>query len=192
MDLQQTADFRLDTKAVIREEDGDLFIEGFASDFDEDRDGEAFEPGAFDAGVKTFLEQNPVLLYHHDFGKALGQVETLEKRPGGLWMRARIDKPAGGWASDVYEKIRKGTIRGLSVGGKFYRRMTEKGPRIFNVDLIEVSVTPTPANPRTLFAVAGKSFAGQPDPIAEADLKRISDALDRVDATFDRLLAQAN
>ena len=182
MEIEQSATFRVDTKAVIREEGGDLFIEGFASDFDEDRDGEAFEPGAFDAGVKTFLESNPVLLYHHDFGKALGQVESLEKREGGLWMRARIDKPEGGWASDVYEKVKRGTIRGLSVGGKFYRRMTEKGPRIFNVDLIEISVTPTPANPRTLFAVAGKSFSDQPD--LEA-LSQISGGLDRLDAVLD-------
>jgi HK97 family phage prohead protease len=153
-----TLDLGLDSKAV--EDDGDIYFEGWASDFEIDRQDEAFEPGAFKKSIERFLGTNPVLLYHHDYGKALGVVEQLDLRDEGLWMRARIDRPtAGSWAEDVVHKIKKGTIKGLSVGGLFKRRKGADGkPRIFEADLAEISVTPLPVNPRTIGAVAAKAF----------------------------------
>lgn len=154
-----TLDLGLDSKAV-EDDDGDIYFEGWASDFEVDRQDEAFEPGAFRKSVERFLGTNPVLLYHHDYGKALGVVEQLDLRDEGLWMRARIDKPtAGSWAEDVVAKIKKGTIKGLSVGGLFKRRKGMDGKaRIFDADLAEISITPLPVNPRTLGAVAVKAF----------------------------------
>jgi HK97 family phage prohead protease len=154
-----TLDLGLDSKAV-EVDGGDIFIEGWASDFEVDRQNEAFEPGAFEKSIQQFLSGNPALLYHHDYSKALGIVEALELKPEGLWMRARVDEPApGSWAEDVVRKIKKGTIKGLSVGGIFKRRMGADGrPRIFDADLAEISVTPLPVNPRTLMGVAQKAF----------------------------------
>lgn len=163
--MKHTAEFTLDTtlpdaKSVSTDDDsGDIIIEGYASDFGLDRQDEAFLPGAFQRSVKRFLDTNPVLLYHHDEGKALGQVLELEPRGEGLFMKARIDKPTtGGWAEDVVAKVKRGTIKGLSVRGIFKRVMTAAGPRIEDADLAEISVTPLPVNPRTLFAVAQKAF----------------------------------
>jgi HK97 family phage prohead protease len=144
-----------DRKAVA--DDGSIIIEGYASDIGLDRQDEMFEDGAFTKAIEKFLSTNPVLLYHHDAGKALGRVLELEPHPGkGLWMKAVIDPPAqGSWAEDVFEKVKRGTIKGLSVGGRFFR--PTKG-RISRADLMEISVTPLPVNPRTLFAVAQKAF----------------------------------
>lgn len=160
-------DFVLGGKAVEMQEDehGDLWIEGYASDFGVDRQNEAFEPGAFERGLKAFLETNPIMLYHHKYDHALGAFTDAKVDENGLWVRGRVDKPAtGSWAEDIFNKIKRGTIKSFSVGGIFKRRMTAQGPRIFDVDLGEISVTPFPVNPRTHFAVvAGKAFQDAPE-----------------------------
>lgn len=166
-------DFALDAKALEHtvDENGDLWIEGYASDFGIDRQEEAFEPGAFERGLKSFLERNPIMLYHHQYDKALGQFTEARVDENGLWVKGRVDAPAAGsWAEDVFNKIRKGTIKAFSVGGIFRRRMTKNGPRIHDVDLGEISVTPFPVNPRTTFAVvAGKAFGEIVEPEAEVE-----------------------
>lgn len=181
--MKERADFQLDLvldkKAVVTEdENGDLIIEGLASDFEPDRAEEAFEPGAFEEGLKSYLETNPILLYHHRYGQALGQVLEAKTNNAGLWVKARIDRPANGSAvQDIYEKVKRGTIRAFSVGGKFFRRMTPRGPRIYKADIAEISVTPMPVNPRTLFAVGQKAF-GDSDP---------EQAVDRLEQVFEKL-----
>jgi HK97 family phage prohead protease len=166
--------FTLDKKAQVKEnEDGSFFIEGLASDFDVDRQDEAFEPGAFEQGMKAYMASNPILLYHHKYDTALGQVTDARVDATGLHIKARIDAPEPGTLiADYVKKIKKGTLRAFSVGGKFYRRMTDNGPRIFKADIGEISVTPYPVNPRTLFSVAGKAFES---PTVEA-LKEASPA----------------
>lgn len=170
-------DFALDAKALDHtvDDNGDLWIEGYASDFGIDRQEEAFETGSFERGLKSYLERNPIMLYHHQYDKALGQFTDARVDQKGLWVKGRVDAPAAGsWAEDVFNKIRKGTIRSFSVGGLFKRRMTSAGPRIYDVDLGEISVTPFPVNPRTTFSViAKKAFEGvegiQPPPVDKVD-----------------------
>lgn len=167
-DGTQIADFQfgfaLEGKSVpeiVTNEDGSIIIEGYASDFDVDRQGDAFEPGSFERGLRTYLETNPVLLYHHKADTALGQVIDARLDQKGMYVKARVDAPEPGTiVADYYRKIKTGTLRGFSVGGIFKRRMTPSGPKIFDVDLGEISVTPYPVNPRTLFNVAGKAFEG--------------------------------
>lgn len=163
--MKETADFQydvvLDSKAIVQQdEDGDLYIEGYASDYSEDRDAEAFEEGCFQKSLQHYLDTNPVLLYHHKKSQALGQVLQARLDQKGLWVKARIDKPAdGSWAQDVFQKVRRGTIRGFSVGGQFKRRIKDGALKIYDADIHEISVTPQPVNPRTLHAVAAKAFA---------------------------------
>lgn len=155
--------FKVDSKAanVSESDDGRVWIEGIASDWDEDRHDEAFLPNAFDDAVETFLKTHPALIYHHDFSKALGKVTELTKTDKGWYMKAYIDPPAdGSWAEDVVNKVKSGTIKGLSVAGRFFRQQTPNGPRIHKADLIEISVTPMPVNPRTLFSVTQKALDG--------------------------------
>lgn len=167
-------DFILDQKAVevTEDEHGDLYIEGYASDFGVDRQDEAFEPGAFERGLKSFMATNPIMLYHHKADHALGQFVAAELRPEGLWVRGRVDAPAkGSWAEDIFNKVKRGTIRAFSVGGIFKR----KGNKIYECDLAEISLTPFPVNPRTTFSVvAGKAFTT----VEESEAQAASDEID--------------
>lgn len=198
----QVADFEfgftLDSKAVVTEseDNGPLVIEGYASDFGLDRQDEAFEPGAFDAGLKAYME-NPVLMYHHKMDTALGQVKEARLDQKGLWVRAEVDKPEPNTpVADYYRKIKNGTIKGFSVGGKFYRRMTAAGQRIFKCDLREISITPMPVNQRMLFAVAGKAFENM-EPMAikapdSPDLDALAARLDKIGEAFDTFEGKAS
>lgn len=165
------APFQLDStidtaKSAVVEHDGDLFIEGWASTVGADRAGDLVEPGAFDTAIEKFLSTNPILLYNHDIGKALGQVVEMQSRPQGLWVKARVDKPApGSWAEDIVSKIAKGTIKAFSVRGKMWRpdgRLAaaprDGGGRVNRVDLYEISATPLPVEPGSLFSVTQKAF----------------------------------
>jgi hypothetical protein len=59
----------------------------------------------------------------------------------------------------IYNAVKKGSMRGLSVGGFFKRKLTELGWRISDADFTEISVTPVPVHPGTSFAVvAGKAL----------------------------------
>lgn len=171
----------IDQKAIA-EDNGDLIIEGYASDFDTDRHQEAFEPGAFEAGLKSFMA-NPVLLYHHKADFQLGVVEEATVDAKGLWIRARLAKPEPQTtAADIFNKVKRGMMKGFSVAGDFYRKMTAEGPKIYKADLHEISVTPLPVNPRTLGAVAAKAFPAdeEPEHLTKAvdDLESIVDKLD--------------
>lgn len=175
-EAQFQVDAVADFKAVEVSDDGSLTIEFLASDWEDDRQHEAFEPGAFKAAIDKFLGGNPVFLYHHQNDFALGQVSALEERPDGLYGKAILPRPTGGDRLAVWQQIKDGVIRGVSVAGQFYRRMTTQGPRIHRADLHEISATPVPVNPRTLLTVAAKAFTDEDfdwnDPALVAALDR--------------------
>lgn len=158
----------LESKPVTVLEDGDLLIEGWAADFEGlDRQGENFTRGAFEHSIKTFLNGSAALCFHHKHDLAIGSVLELREVEGkGLYMKARVDRQ--GPSSPlryIYDGIRKGSYRGLSVGGFFKRKRTASGWRISSVDFTEVSVTPVPVHPRTSLAViAGKALDDAADP----------------------------
>ncbi len=142
---------------------GDLLVEGIAAVWDVDRQGEAFDPSAFDEAITTFLNGTaPLLLQHVKNGRQLGRVLTLAAKPDGLHMTARVDgvlKSDPQYAS-VYEQIRRGSLNGVSVGGFF----TRKGGKIVRADLTEISLTPVPVggHKATVSVVSeGKALTGQ-------------------------------
>jgi HK97 family phage prohead protease len=188
------AQFEFGLKAVNVEEDdnGDLILEGYASDFLTDRDEEAFEPRALQKAIDAFMA-NPVLLYHHQPSRQLGVVEEAQLDGKGLRVKARLAKPiAGSWAEHVYDLVKRGMMKGFSVGGGFKRRMTSSGPRIYEMDWQELSVTPLPVNPRTLFGVAQKAFADPvEDPIDSAALMGLHASLDRLEALYAEMAKRA-
>lgn len=161
-------DFALEGKAVgdqtvTVEENGDLTIEGYAAVFEGmDRENENFTDGAFQRGIKSFLEGQAGLCYHHKHDKLLGKVTHLSEEQGkGLKMTARVDgaiktHPELG---TYYQQIKNGSLNALSVGGFFKRKLTEMGQKIVGCDFTEISVTPVPVHPGTRFSVvAGKAL----------------------------------
>lgn len=163
-------EFALEGKAV-EGIDGDLYIEGYASDFDIDRDGEYIEPGALQKALDDYMK-NPILVYHHKMSEAMGQVVEAHVDSKGLWIKARVDQPEPGTeAANRFRQVAKGTLRGFSIGG-FFRKAVERGrTMIREIDLVEISLTPTPVNPRTLGTVVGKALESEDEnsPAHESD-----------------------
>jgi HK97 family phage prohead protease len=151
---------------VTVQDNGDLLIEGYAAVWDGvDREGENFEPGAFKKGIKAFLGGQAALCYHHKHDKLLGKFLDLWEDKKGLGFKARVDSAIQNHPElkTYYEQIKGGSLRGMSVGGFFRRRLTENGPRINGVDFTEISVTPVPVHPGTSLSVlAGKALADMP------------------------------
>ncbi len=146
-------------KAV--QEDGDLIIEGLAADYSPDRAGEAFVPGVFAKAIDKYLASGGPLMFHHKKDQQLGQVVRLSEDPSkGLLLKAIIPKPVGDSSlADVYNKVKRGMMRGLSVYGTCTRERAPDGRvRITEVDLQEISVTPQQYGPNALFEVAQKAF----------------------------------
>lgn len=195
----------LDDQTIVEDENGDLIIEGYAAVFDGvDRQKENFVEGAFQRGIKSFLEGQASLCYHHKHDKCLGKVLELNEEEGkGLKMRARVDgaiktHPELG---TYYQQIKNKTLNALSVGGFFRRAQTGSGPRIVDMDFTEISVTPVPVHTGTHFSVlAGKALASDlktqhvqvPDlpenEIREEDFMNIQWALESIDGIFARLM----
>lgn len=194
----QVADFELgftlDSKAIT-EDDGTLVIEGYASTFDVDRQDEAFEPGAFEKSLNDYLGTNPVILYHHRYDTAMGRVTDAKLDGKGLWVRGEVPKPPeNSPVAGYYQQVKDKVLRGFSVGGKFYRRMTSNGPRIFKCDMREISITPMPVNAGGLFSLAGKAFDNMEsmDSPVEVDTTEIEARLAKLDETFLQLEGKAS
>ena len=159
-----TAPFVLDVGLPIAKSypaEGDFFIEGYCADFERDREGDRFLPGAFDEAVKKATQDSIPLLLEHDNRRQLGVIEELKVDDKGLWTRARVTAPpAGSHLEHDVNQIRRGMKRGLSVRGL----SKVSGNKIGYIDLAEVSVTPVPMQPGALFRVAEKSLAYADDP----------------------------
>jgi HK97 family phage prohead protease len=182
-----TADTVLGEKAITEEPNGDLVIEGWASTWEEDRQGERFIPGGFRDCIKSFLAGGAPLLYQHKDGEQMGTVESLEERPQGLWAKARVPRPpAGTEASHRYELLKRGMLRGLSVRG----RMLKRGRDLMMKDLYEISTTPVPVNAGGLLEVGAKALSSEDDtppaedPEAAAVRERLQARFDEASATL--------
>jgi HK97 family phage prohead protease len=177
-------DFVLDGKAVVSDIDDGIYVEGYASEFGLDRQDEIFEPGAFTDSMKAFMDSNPVLLFHHKFDQALGKVIEWSLDKKGMWIKAHLDQPEPNtFLADVFKKVKSGTIKGFSVGGKFHRRQSAGGvTRIHKADIMEISLTPLPVNSTALATVCQKAF-DEPE-----DAKALEDRLDAVETELNELV----
>jgi HK97 family phage prohead protease len=179
---------------VTVQENGDLIIEGYAAVWDgEDRQGENFAPGAFERGVKSFLEGQAALCYHHKHDKLLGTFLDLKEDGKGLRFKARVDSAIQSHPElkTYYEQIKNRSLRGMSVGG-FFRRA---GKKIVGCDFTEISVTPVPVHPGTSLAVvAGKALKDMPSVpdglkgnVREEDEQSINWLIDELEQTIQRI-----
>lgn len=191
-----------DGGSLTVEENGDLILEGYAAVWEgEDREGENFAPGAFTRAAKAFLESGGPLCFHHKHDHVLGAVEDLQEDGKGLKMRARVDgaiskHPVLG---TIYEQIKSGTLKGLSVGGFFKRALIEGKQRIADMDFTEISVTGVPVHTGPSFAVvAGKALASditlpeapkveEDEEIREDDLREINSIMEVLGGFFRRI-----
>ena len=151
-----------DGSFVVVEDNGDLTIEGYAAVWEgDDRQGENFVPGAFTKSAKAFLDAGGPLCFHHKHDHVLGTVTELEEDGKGLRMKARVDGETSKHPvlSTIYNQVKKGTLKGLSVGGFFRRALIDGKRKIADMDFTEISVTGVPVHTGPSFAVvAGKAL----------------------------------
>lgn len=147
--------------------DDHLYIEGYASTFAEDRDGEIVDPNAFnDEDMKVFM-LNPTLLVDHDnrVRSVAGKIIKFTVDNIGLKVRAMISNAPD--VESVRIKIKEGILKAFSIGGLFHF----EGNRIKRVQLHEISIVPVPANQFSLFELATKALKlDKPEKIGEESL----------------------
>lgn len=199
MTFREQAEFQaggsLAAKAIT--DDGDIIFEGLAAPITADDQDEAFEEKALQGAIDEFMGGDRPLLFQHDGRMPLGTVEHLEHRPGvGLWMKARVVKPEPHTpAADIFNKVQRGVIRGISTAGRFWRRPVGAGEgvksgnplgehyRIWKARFREISLTPIPVHPEALGAVAQKAFTDNTDELlpslSEDERERVYDAVSR-------------
>ena len=145
------------------ESDDSIFIEGYASTVDRDRQGDVIPMKAWNEGLHNYLK-NPIILAYHNHQMPIGKMVEHKVTDQGLWIRAQIPAEVG----DVYKLIKKGILSAFSVGFRVrdadYDHTTETF-LVKDLELHEISVVSVPANQNTLFSLA-KAF----DTAAEFDL----------------------
>lgn len=141
---------------------GTLVIEGYASTWAKDRDGDEIVRTAFDKSLSDYLTDNPVLLKDHDRHQVLGMVTKAMTDDIGLKVRAEIPKPEVGedsWKLTTYNDIKRGLRRALSIGGVFTRGK-DAFKTIYDIALYEISNIAVPSNPKSLFSVIAEKGMG--------------------------------
>jgi HK97 family phage prohead protease len=145
--------FQMNFKEV-KAVDGKLKIKGFASTPDIDRYDDIIQPEAFSNAMKTYMK-NPIVLLGHDSNKPIGTVTEYNIDSKGLEVTCEIVNDT----EDCMAKIQNKTLRGFSIGWIcndciFREEGTKYIREVSSLDLVEISVVATPANPSTLFTLA--------------------------------------
>lgn len=111
---------------------------------------------------------NPVVLFAHESDELpIGTAENVRVEDGALRARLRFaSAEASPRAEWVWRSLREGTLRGVSVGFVPHGvRFEKRGDRDVMVlsdnELLEISVTPIPANPEALAQLRARAFGGR-------------------------------
>ncbi len=147
---------------ALSDEDGTLRIRGLASTSDVDRAGDIVEATAWTKGGLNNFQNNPIILFNHDYDRPIGKATSLEVKDNGLEMEAVISKAAAG---GIYDLIKDGVLGAFSVGFRIKDADVVEGTNgimVKDAELFEVSVVSVPCNQGATFSVA-KSFDSESD-----------------------------
>jgi len=137
------------------ESEDSIYIEGYASTVDRDRQGDVIPMKAWNEGLSNYLK-NPIILAYHNHQMPIGKMVEHKVTDQGLWVRAQIPQEVG----DVYKLIKKGILSAFSVGFRVRDADYDSASESFlikELELHEISVVSIPANQNTLFSLA-KAF----------------------------------
>jgi HK97 family phage prohead protease len=135
--------------------DGSIIIEGYASTNAVDWYDEIVEPTAFESSIYQYLS-NPILLLMHDWWSIpIGKVLDAVIKEDGLWIKAKILPTQFSGGADTIMLVKEGILKAFSIGfrTKKLQKDEETGiTTITDLQLMEISVVHTPANPFALFS----------------------------------------
>ena len=141
--------------AASTESDDSIYIEGYASTVDRDRQGDVIPVSAWKEGLYNYLK-NPIILAYHNHQMPVGKMVEHKVTDNGLWIRAQVPSEVG----DVYKLIKKGLLSAFSVGFRVRDADYDSASESFlikQLELHEISVVSIPANQNTIFSLA-KAF----------------------------------
>jgi uncharacterized protein len=123
------------------------WFSGYGSIFgNEDRQGDVVVKGAF---LNTLGSGNQIpILLNHDPDQILGVYVKMTEDENGLYLEGQLNMDVAR-AREVYSLMKQGAIRGLSIGYITKTAAKDRNGRrhLKEVELMEVSLTPMPANP---------------------------------------------
>lgn len=152
-----------------KEKDGKLYIEGYASVFNEiDHDGDIVLPGAFAKTINERVAAGRVSLMARHFAhggdvlETVGTIIEAKEDEIGLWTRSELDDTQ--LAQETHAKIKSNGNRfGMSIGGQWIGpdpRRNDEGDQIGllikEVALYEVTITLMPSCEGTMGTVEAK------------------------------------
>ena len=137
---------------------GKVKIKGLASTPQVDRYNDIVKPEAFMNAMATYM-LNPIVLLQHDSCKPIGKVTAYQITADGLEVEAEISNDVDNCMKLITDKI----LRGFSIGfmvkkWEYQTNTTEETMQeirvITELDLVEISVVSTPANPGSIFTLS--------------------------------------
>jgi HK97 family phage prohead protease/HK97 family phage major capsid protein len=132
-----------------------VYISGYASTNDTDRQGDVVPTNVWEKGIANYLK-NPVILAYHDHSEPVGRMVEHKIDAKGLWIKARISTAA----EEVYNLVKDGVLTAFSIGFRIIDAEYNAAAELFVVkelELHEISVVSVPANQNTLFSLS-KAF----------------------------------
>jgi HK97 family phage prohead protease len=146
--------------------DGSGYFEGLASTWDVDRDGERFAFGAWADSITEWeaVGSMPPLFYNHQTDSPddiIGRVLRMQETVNGLLIAGQLDL-GNPRAVSVYARMMAGTLDSMSVGyiPEQARGHDSGAPVIEKADLLEVTLTPVPANPHARVSLVKNTTTG--------------------------------
>lgn len=132
-------------------------FEGWASTTQLDRQGDIVLPEAFAASLPAFRANGPIFWNHaeaHDpLAMPIGKTTDAEIREGGLYIKARWASHAE--AQTVRQLVMDGIVGTLSIGYNEVHSVLRDGVNFVDeLELMEVSVVPIPANTGAIITAA--------------------------------------
>jgi HK97 family phage prohead protease len=133
---------------------GKIKIKGKASTPQVDRYNDVVKPEAFMGTMEAYMT-NPVVLLQHDTDKPIGKVIAYKILSDGLEVEAEISNDI----DNCMKLITDGILRTFSIGffvkkWGFIMQDDKEIREISEIDLVEISVVTTPANPGAIFSLA--------------------------------------
>ncbi|MEZ5708992.1 MAG: HK97 family phage prohead protease [Blastomonas sp.] len=117
-------------------------LAGYAALFDRlDRSGDIIRHGAFERTLAGGVALP--LLWQHRPGEAIGRIVHASEDRRGLRVIAELAANAG----EAMDRLRDGSVTGLSFGYRVHRRRGTRPRELLDVDLVEVSLVTVPMMP---------------------------------------------
>ena len=182
----------------------DLIVAGYASVELVDKQGDIITRGALKDAFSKFMEDpkyRNVQLAHSNI--QVGEViPNYTDSEGRLWksevddvgmfvvvqLRNDIEK-----AKEVSAEIRKGSLRGFSIGGQAFKRMRKSDPKrgdyqeISKLELHEITICEKGINPEATFSILKEDKNNKVNKMTDDVMEQMNDVLSRLEGRLDSM-----